>query len=153
MVLYNMSHRHLDYPKLIYVKVAGMKEYPRQTWNFSSPAVSVCIGLWRDRLMHACHRPMHACAACIAPWQHRQMHAVTAWAVLFWFCLRYTHRAILLEATSNIEIICKLRASWPMRVGSLFVASVNTHKYILLMSQKNVWLKRKKKNLFFYKMH
>ncbi len=92
MVLYKMTHRHLDYPKLIYVKVAGMKVYPRQTWNFRSHAVSACIGLWHHRLMHACHRPMHACTACIAPWHHRLMHVVTARTLLFWFCLGYTHR-------------------------------------------------------------
>ncbi len=40
--------------------------------------------------MHAPHRLIHACTSCIAPWHHRPMHAVTAWALLFWFCLRYT---------------------------------------------------------------
>ncbi len=42
------------------------------------------------RLMHAPHRLMHAWTACIDPWCHRQMHAVTAWALLFWYCLGYT---------------------------------------------------------------
>jgi hypothetical protein len=40
--------------------------------------------------MHAPHRLMHACTACIAPWHHRLMHTVTAWALLFWFCLGHT---------------------------------------------------------------
>jgi hypothetical protein len=40
-----------------------------------------------------------------------------------------------------------------MRVGSNSVTSVNTHKYILLMYQKNVCLKRNKKSFVFYKMH
>ena len=71
-------------------KVAGVKVYHRQTWNFRSHAVSACIGLWCHRLMHAPHRFMHACTACIATWHHRLMHAVTAWALLFWFCLRCT---------------------------------------------------------------
>ncbi len=56
-------------------KVAGVKVYLRQTWNFRSHAVSACIGLWHHRLMHAHHRPNHA---------------ATAWTLLFWFCLRYT---------------------------------------------------------------
>jgi len=42
-------------------KVAGVKIYLRQTWNFRSHAVSACrnhvIALWR-------HRPMHAVSAC-----------------------------------------------------------------------------------------
>ena len=56
----------------------------------------------------------------------------------------FHHRAILLEATSYIHVIRKLWESWPTRVGSNIVTSVNSHKYILLMYQKNVWLKRKK---------
>ncbi len=75
---------------LVQHKVAGVKVYLRQTWNFRSHAVSACIGLWCHRPMLAPHRLMHACTACIAPWHHRLMHAVTAWAVLLWFCLRYT---------------------------------------------------------------
>ncbi len=42
---------------LIITKVAGVKVYPRQTWNFRAHAVSACsnhvIGLWCHRLMHA----------------------------------------------------------------------------------------------------
>ncbi len=53
-------------------------------------AVCVCISLWHHRLMHAPHRLMHAFTACFAPWHHRPMHAVTAWALLFRFCRRYT---------------------------------------------------------------
>ncbi len=64
-------------------KVAGVKVYPRQTWNFRSHAVSACIGLWH-------HWFMHTCTECIAPWHHRLMHAVIAWALLLWFHLRYT---------------------------------------------------------------
>ncbi len=71
-------------------KVAGVKVYQRQTWNYRPHAVSACIGLWHHRLMHAHHRPMHACTACIAPWHHRLNHAITEWALLFWFCLRYS---------------------------------------------------------------
>ncbi len=71
-------------------KVAGVKVYLRQTWNFRSRAVSACISLWCHRPMHAPHRLMHACTACIAPWCHRLMHTVTAWALLFWFRLGYT---------------------------------------------------------------
>ncbi len=67
---------------IFFNKVAGVKVYPRQTWNFSSHAVSACISLCH-------HRPMHACTACIATWHHRPMHAVTEWAV-FWFRLGYT---------------------------------------------------------------
>ncbi len=74
-------------------KVAGVKVYPRQTWNFSSHVVIACISLWH-------HRPMHACTACTAPWHHRLMHAVTAWSLLFWFCLGYTHRHL-----SNIDCL------------------------------------------------
>jgi len=51
--------------KLICDKVAGVKVYPRQTWNFRSHAVSACIDLWH----------------------HRLMHADTARALLFWFRL------------------------------------------------------------------
>ncbi len=71
-------------------KVAGVKVYLRQTWNFRSHAVSACISLWHHWPMHAPHRLMHACTACITPWCHRRMHAVTAWALLFWFCPGYT---------------------------------------------------------------
>ncbi len=76
--------------RLISDQVAWIKVHLRQTWNFRSHAVSAYIGLRHHRLMHAPHRLMHACAACIAPWHHGLMHAVTAWALLFWFCLRYT---------------------------------------------------------------
>jgi hypothetical protein len=69
---------------------AEVKVYRRQTWNFRSHALSACISLWCHRSMHAPHRLMHACTACIAPWCHRLMHAVTAWALLFWFHLRFT---------------------------------------------------------------
>ncbi len=72
------------------VKVAGVKVYPRQTWNFRSHAVSACISLWHHRLMHAPYKLMHACTAYIAPWCHRLMHAVTSWTLLFWFCLGST---------------------------------------------------------------
>ena len=65
--------------------------------------------------------------------------------------VRFNHRAILLEATSYIYVIRKLWESWPTRVGSNSVTSVNTHKYILLMYQKNVCLKTKKKVLYFIK--
>jgi hypothetical protein len=67
--------------------------------------------------------------------------------------LAWNHRAILLEATSYIYVIRKLWESWPTRVGSNSVTSVNTYKYILLMYQKNVCLKRTKKSFVFYKMH
>ncbi len=46
-------------------KVAGVKVYQRQTWNFRFHAVSACIGLWHHRPMHAPHRLMHACY-----WRH-----------------------------------------------------------------------------------
>ncbi len=70
--------------------------------------------------------------------------------------VRYTtnggiHRAILLEATSYIHVIRKLWESWPTRVGSNIVTSVNSHKYILLMYQKNVCLKKTKKVLYLIK--
>jgi len=58
------------------------------------------------------------------------------------------HRAILLEATSYIHVIRKLWESTPTRVGSNIVTSVNSYKYILLMYQKNVCLKRNKKVLY-----
>jgi len=74
----------------VILKVSGVKVYLRRSQNNRAHAVTVCIGLWRHRPMHAPHRLMHACTACIAPWCHRPMHAVTAWAVLFWFCLGYT---------------------------------------------------------------
>jgi len=61
------------------------------------------------------------------------------------------HRAILLEATSYIYVIRKLWESLPARVGSNSVTSVKSHKYILLMYQKNVCLKRNKKVLYFIK--
>ncbi len=69
--------------------VTSVKVYSRQTSNFRSHAVSACVSLWCHRPMHAPHRIIHACTAWIAPWPHRPMHAVTAWALLFWFCLRY----------------------------------------------------------------
>ncbi len=72
------------------LKVAEVKVYPRQTWNFRSHAVSACIGLWHHRPMHAPHRLMHTCTAYIAPWCLRPMHVVTAWALLFWYYLWYT---------------------------------------------------------------
>ncbi len=81
-------------------KVAGVKIYLRQTWNFRSHAVSACIGMWH-------HRPMDARTACIAPWHHRLMHAVTAWALLFWFRLRY----IFTPATLHVASLC---FQWPL---------------------------------------
>ncbi len=63
----------------------------------------------------------------------------------------FNHRAILLEATSYIYVIRKLWESWPTRVVSNIVTSVNANKYILLMNQKNVCLKRNKKFLYFIK--
>ncbi len=65
----------------------GISETNLKLW---SHAVSAWIGLWCHRLMHAPHRLKHACTACITLWHHRPMHAVTAWALLFWFYLRYT---------------------------------------------------------------
>ncbi len=62
-------------------KVAGVKVYPRQTWNIKSHAVSACIGpigLWH-------HRLMHASTEWLGPWHHRPMHAVTAWLCCFHF--------------------------------------------------------------------
>jgi hypothetical protein len=39
----------------------------------------------------ACTPQAYACMSCMhCPWNHRPMHAVTAWALLFWFCLGYT---------------------------------------------------------------
>ncbi len=68
---------------LLCFKAAGVKVYPRPTWNFRSHAVSACISLWH-------HKTMYALTACIAPWHHRPMRAVTEWALLFWFNLGYT---------------------------------------------------------------
>jgi hypothetical protein len=85
-------------------KVAGIKVYPRQTWNFRSHEVSACIGLWCHGLMHGPHRLMHACTAFIAPWCHRPMHAVTAWALLFWFHLGYTFNLQLLWAVKSFIV-------------------------------------------------
>ncbi len=78
-----------------------------------------------------------------------------SWTVCLWqaFTVWSNHRAILLEATSYISVIRKLQESWPTRVGSNNVTSVNTHKYILLRYQKNVRLKRNKNSCVFYKMH
>jgi len=83
--------------KCKYVKVAGVKVYPRQTWNFRSHAVSACIGLWRHSIkiivfttISMRHRLMDERTACIAPWHHMPIHAVTAWGLWFWFCLGYT---------------------------------------------------------------
>jgi hypothetical protein len=46
-------------------KVAGVKVYPRQTWNFRSHAVTACsnhvVSLWRHRPMHA---PQANCMHC-----------------------------------------------------------------------------------------
>jgi len=46
----------MRYCSLLATKVAGVKVYPRQTWNFRSHAVSACsnhmIGPWCHRLMH-----------------------------------------------------------------------------------------------------
>ncbi len=85
-------------------KVAGVKVHPRQTWNFRSHAVSACIGLWCHGQMHGPHRLMHECTAYIAPWCHRPMHAVTAWALLFWFCLGYTFNLQLLWAVKRFIV-------------------------------------------------
>ncbi len=58
------------------------------------------------------------------------------------------HRDKLLEATSQKYVIKQLRENRPKRVGTNINTSVNTHKYILLMYQKNVCLKRNKKVLY-----
>jgi len=71
-------------------KVAGVKVYLRQTWNFRYHAVDACIGLRHQK-------PMYAPTACIAPWCHRLMHAVTEWALLFRFHLRYTFTSSYFE--------------------------------------------------------
>ncbi len=99
-------------------KVAGVKVHLRQTWNFRSHAVSAYISLWHHRLMHAPHRLMHAphrlmhaCAACIAPWHHGPMHAVTAWALLFWFCLRYTLTSSYFVRGTPLSVT-KKKVSW-----------------------------------------
>ncbi len=83
--------------KCNYVKVAGVKVYPRQTWNLRSHAVSACIGMWHHSIeikvfttISMRHRLMDAHTACIAPWHHMPIHAVTAWGLWFWFCLGYT---------------------------------------------------------------
>ncbi len=52
-------------------KVAGVKVYTRQTWNFRAHAVSPCIGLWR-------HGSMHAVCTCICLWCMHQ--PVTSYA-------------------------------------------------------------------------
>ncbi len=82
---------------------------------------------------------------CIATW-----NKVAKWVNILQD-ISLKHRAILLEATSYIYVIRKLWKSWPTRVGSNWVTSVNTHKYILLMYLKNVCLKRNKKTLYFIK--
>ncbi len=86
---------------IILSKVAGVKVYLRQNWNFRSHAVSAYISLWHQRPMHAPHRLTYACTACIAPWHHRLMRAVTAWALLFWFCFRYTFISSYFDPIKN----------------------------------------------------
>ncbi len=115
-------------------KVAGVKVYLRQTWNFKSHAESACsnyvIGLWH-------HRLMHGLTACITPWHRRPIlhglcckhcpmtsQANTAWALLFWFCLRYTFTpATLLNGNIlNIDVhgidhthlLCFKVWAWPV---------------------------------------
>ncbi len=55
--------------KWIKSKAAGVKVYPRQTWNFRAHAVSACISLWRHKTMHAVHAketsPISMVHACI----------------------------------------------------------------------------------------
>ncbi len=59
-------------------KVAGVKVYPIQTWNFRSHAISA----WSNHVIGPqCHR---------CQWLHRPMHSVIAWALLFRFHLGYT---------------------------------------------------------------
>ncbi len=85
---------YLQVPKKIsllkLLLISRVKVHPRWNQNNRAHAVTACIGLWHHMLMHALHMLMHACTACTAPWRHRPMYAVTAWPLLFWFCLGYT---------------------------------------------------------------
>jgi len=128
-------------------KVAGVKVYPRQTWNFRSLAVSACIGLWH-------HRLMHARTACIASWCHRPMHAVTALARLFWFHLRYTFTSSYFDRRSGqsidiylISLVCLLcfrsgkfeNHRWPSNLWQIidFNAAIITKVWLMIPRQKN----------------
>ncbi len=101
---------YLSYWNEFFCKVAGVKVYPRQTWNFMSHAVSTCISLWCHSLLHAPHRHMHACTACNAPWHLRPTYAVTAWAQLFWIYLYLQVHWVFLVWVQHVAQYC---LHWP----------------------------------------
>ncbi len=95
-------------------KVAGVKIYPRQTWNFRAHAVSACIGLWH-------HGAMNAVCACISLWCHGPitwlLHALSSWDLKFQVCLGHTLLQLLCwmlkDHHRNLKYIeCSLEVSW-----------------------------------------
>ncbi len=58
--------------------------------------------------MHAVHACISLWGACSSLWCHSLMHAVTAWALSFWFRLRYTFT----PATLTEAAIPKPNISW-----------------------------------------
>ncbi len=116
--------------------------YTRQSWNFRSHIVSAsCISMWHHRPMHASHRLMHACTACIAPWHHRPMHAYTAWAPLFWFCLRYTFLQLLWASTDYRDLCLSssvARLYWAKFRGKIYHLTVQFWCLLAAKSDKLV---------------
>ncbi len=66
-------------------KVAGVKVYLRQTWNFRYHAVSACIGLWCHR--PACTSQAYACMYCIHCCMTSQADACSSQAYACMYCI------------------------------------------------------------------
>jgi len=116
------------------VKVAGVKVYLRQTWNFRSHAVSACIGLWHHWLMHAPHRLMH-CMYC--------MHCpMTSQADVYSYCMG-SGVLILFWIYLYLQLLCP---SWRVVIITLRLR-LDVYGYLLVLFPfeivnvfKNYWI-------------
>jgi len=80
---------------------------------------------------------MHACTACIAPLHHRPMHAVTAWALLFWFCLRYTFTSSYFGLSDlTISLTSSNFKIWSFYSSILFWFTKTSHYIVFLWGFK-----------------
>ncbi len=79
-------------------KVAGVKVYPRQTWNFRSHAVSACIGLWcHSRCMNLTGLCMHLIGLCMHV-VHALCHDITGQ------CMQLLHGLCCFDFVSDIPL-------------------------------------------------
>ncbi len=76
---------------LLIPKVAGLKVYLRQTWNFISHALSACISLWHHRpSMRVTDQCMHVL--------HALSHDITGW------CMQLLYGVWCLDFISDIPL-------------------------------------------------